>query len=152
MDHACDSAMIVEDVDVTVVSLATRTLHHIQYHNLRNTPLHRHCSLPVRGPAGGNARRCVVCEEIYPFIETGPRNNKCNRCTKRNTFAKSNNLSPEEAPPCLKELNQIEKAAISQICPIIQVFTKGSSKATRGHCVCVMQDIKSFAMKLPPHP
>ena len=102
--------------------------------------------------AGGDARRCVVCEEIYPFIETGPRNNKCNRCTKRNTFAKSNNLSPEEAPPCLKELNQIEKAAISQICPIMQVFTKGSSKATRGHCVCVMQDIKSFAMKLPPHP
>ena len=102
--------------------------------------------------AGADAKRCVVCEEIYPFIETGPRNNKCKRCAKSDTFAKWNNLTPEIAPQCIKDLNQIEKAAISKIGPIIQVFTKGSSKATRGHCICVMQDVESFALKLPHLP
>ena len=85
-------------------------------------------------------------------MEISPRSHKCNICTKNRIFEKSNNLTPEPAPQCLKDLNQIELAAIALICPIIQIFTRGSSKATRGHCLTVVQDVKSFAKKLPKLP
>ena len=100
----------------------------------------------------GEVKRCVVCLEKYPFIDIGPKNNKCKRCTRSQVFAKSNNLTPEEAPQCLKDLNQVELAAIRQNCPVMYIFTKGSSKATRGHCLCVTQDVKSFATELPHKP
>ena len=102
----------------------------------------------------GEVKRCVVCLEKYPFIEIGPRNNKCTRCTKSQVFAKNNNLTPEEAPQCLKDLNQVEVASIRQNCPVMFIFTKGSSgaKASRGHCLCFTQDVKSFAKELPQKP
>ena len=101
----------------------------------------------------GEATRCIVCKEQYPCVETGPRSHKCKRCSSKNqTFRKNNNLTPEDAPECLKVLNQVELAAIRQNCPIMQIFSRGSSKGARGHCICLMQDVKSFASVLPHKP
>ena len=100
----------------------------------------------------GNTTRCVVCQESYPFIKTGPRNQKCQRCNSNQIFRKKNNLTPEMAPNCLRDLTPVEKSAISQICPVLQVYKKGNSTGSRGHCVSVMQDVKAFVTKLPPLP
>ena len=102
--------------------------------------------------AGAKYERCIVCQEAYPFVPLGPRSKKCKRCSKNNIFAKNNNLTPEETPEALKDLTQVEQAAIAQICPYVQIWKRGSSQATRGHCINFYQDVHDFVTKLPPHP
>ena len=102
--------------------------------------------------AGASYEKCCVCHEAYPFIPVGPRSKKCQRCSKNKIFEKNNNLSPEEPPQCLKDLTQVEQAAIAQICPYVQIWKRGSSQATRGHCINFYQDVHDFVTKLPPRP
>ena len=101
-------------------------------------------------------QQCTVCEEKYLFIKLRPRTRQCDRCaiqkTGKKIFAKENNLTPSAAPECLKKLSQIEIMAISLICPIMAIYKKGSSLASRGHCLSLHQDVSELARTLPRVP
>jgi hypothetical protein len=67
-------------------------------------------------------------------------------------FGEKNNLIPTPAPECLRRLTPIEKSAISLICPSISLYKKGSSNASKGHCISFFQDVPNMASKLPRLP
>ncbi|KAL8566184.1 hypothetical protein ACOMHN_034760 [Nucella lapillus] len=67
-------------------------------------------------------------------------------------FAPSNDLTPTPAPPCLSDLTQVEKSAISIICLSIAIHKKGTGSASKGHTIAFFQDVETFASILPRVP
>ena len=96
---------------------------------------------------------CCVCLERYICVKVGPKSKKCQRCANNPClFAAQNDLNPTVAPLCLSRLSPIEKSAISLICPIIAIYRKGISTASKGHTISVMQDVTTLARDLPRLP
>ena len=101
-------------------------------------------------------QKCSVCEENYIFVRLRPRSRQCDRCAVQKTgkkiFAKENDLTPSMTPECLKRLSPIEIMAISMICPILAIYKKGSSLASKGHCLSIHQEVGELAQTLPRVP
>jgi hypothetical protein len=96
---------------------------------------------------------CSHCTEKYICMAVRPRSGKCERCTRNpQLFAEENDLTPSVAPPCLSDLTPIEKLCISLICPVIGIYKKGHSAASRGHTISVIQDVNVLASTLPRLP
>jgi len=96
---------------------------------------------------------CSHCTEKYICMAVRPRSGKCERCTRNpQLFAKENDLTPSVAPPCLSDLTPIEKSCISLICPVIGIYKKGHSAASRGHTISVIQNVNELANTLPRLP
>ena len=96
---------------------------------------------------------CVHCSETYICMKVGPRSKKCVRCTRNpKLFAPENDLTPTPPPPCLSDLSPIEKSCISLICPVIGIYKKGHSTASKGHTISVIQDVNTLATTLPRLP
>ena len=96
---------------------------------------------------------CINCNETYICMELAPRAQRCKRCMRnKNLFAPENDLTPLLAPPCLSDLTPIEKSCISLICPIIGIYKKGHSTASKGHTISVIQDVNQLATTLPRLP
>ncbi len=93
---------------------------------------------------------CANCRERYICVKLGPRNHKCSRCMQNPfLFADENDLSPSEPPACLSRLSPIEKSAISLICPVISIYKRGISTASKGHTISIMQDVNALGNELP---
>jgi hypothetical protein len=96
---------------------------------------------------------CRNCKETYICLEVGPRSQKCKRCAQNSKlFGEDNDLNPSPAPECLARLTPVEKSAISLICPVVAIYKKGISNASRGHTISLMQDVNALAMQLPRLP
>ena len=105
-----------------------------------------------------SVEQCVICKESYIFVKVGPRNKKCKRCAqqtrkgKKAVFDESADLNPSVSPQCLRELEPIEAMAIQMICPVMAIYKRGQTNASRGHCFCVYQDVVGFSAILPRLP
>ena len=67
-------------------------------------------------------------------------------------FDPSADLNPSVSPQCLRDLEPIEAMAIQMICPVMAIYKRGQSNASRGHCFCVYQDVVGFSAILPRLP
>ena len=104
-------------------------------------------------------RFCDVCHEedwIFPNKQKVPEN-VCKRChneqkaSRTPKFSKQNGMIPLAPPPELLGLTEIEKRIIAPGATIHKIYTvKGNGTIrTKGHCVNIEQDLKSFAKVLP---
>ncbi|KAL8603445.1 hypothetical protein ACOMHN_053112 [Nucella lapillus] len=101
------------------------------------------------------ARVCENCSETYQCHTSDKDKGVCKPChgkARRAMFAPSNDLTPTPAPPCLSDLTQVEKSAISIICPSIAIHKKGTGSASKGHTIAFFQDVETFASILPRVP
>ena len=100
-----------------------------------------------------NWKTCRNCKETYICIAIGPRSGKCERCARNpNLFSDENDLGPTPTPACLASLTPIEKSCISIICPVVAIYKKGHSTASKGHTISVIQDVNRLATELPRLP
>ncbi|KAL8621092.1 hypothetical protein ACOMHN_048134 [Nucella lapillus] len=100
-------------------------------------------------------RVCENCSETYQCHTSDKDKGVCKPChgkARRAMFAPSNDLTPTPAPPCLSDLTQVEKSAISIICPSIAIHKKGTGSASKGHTIAFFQDVETFASILPRVP
>ena len=103
---------------------------------------------------------CIICEERWPGMKTGPRSQKCTRCASERlppgvpgTFSRLNDMHPGSQPECLRILNTVEVAAISLICPMLCIYKlRGGGSGLRGHSVSFHQDVQQFINRLPRRP
>ncbi|XP_070182372.1 uncharacterized protein [Littorina saxatilis] len=100
-------------------------------------------------------RTCNNCSENFLGHTTDGDTDKCVSCkgkARREMFSSKNDLTPSPSPHCLTELTQVEKSAISIICPTIAVYKKGASTASKGHTISFFQDVETLAHILPRTP
>ena len=125
-----------------------------------------------RGPT------CSICKESW-FDEQKQRDaTMCNRCLREKqkaeteakdknkgtnadvsndknknhiyTFSAENNMIPGPIPDELKDLNNIEEAAIKLIKPFLHIYRrKGGGVGFSGNCISFAQNIESFTKSLP---
>jgi len=96
---------------------------------------------------------CCNCHETYIDLKLSPRSRLCERCVRnKDLFADVNDLTPSPAPECLKCLTQVEKSAISLICPVLAIYKKGWSTSSKGHTLSVFQNVNELADALPRLP
>ncbi|KAL8588029.1 hypothetical protein ACOMHN_065034 [Nucella lapillus] len=101
------------------------------------------------------ARVCENCSETYQCHTSDKDKIVCKLChgkARREMFAPSNYLTLTPAPPYLSDLTQVEKSAISIICPSIAIYKKGTGSASKGHTIAFFQDVETFASILPRVP
>ncbi|KAL8617749.1 hypothetical protein ACOMHN_054745 [Nucella lapillus] len=100
-------------------------------------------------------RVCENCSETYQCHTSDKDKGVCKPChgkARRAMFPPSNDLTPTPAPPCLSDLTQVEKSAISIICLSIAIHKKGTGSASKGHTITFFQDVETFASILPRVP
>ena len=103
---------------------------------------------------------CQVCNECWFDLEIGPRSKKCKRCSKEKripgiplTFSAENDMDPGEQAECLRVLNSVEEAAISLICPVMNIVKlKYGALSLKGHCISFEQDVGEFISRVPRLP
>ena len=102
-----------------------------------------------------SSRICDNCSEEYSSKTYEKDTHTCKQCkgkARREMFSVNNDLTPSKTPSCLADLTQVEKSAISIICPTIAVYKKGTSTAAKGHTISFFQDVETFANTLPRRP
>ena len=95
---------------------------------------------------------CQVCNECWFDLEIGPHSKKCKRCSQEKriagiplTFSAENDMDPGEQAECLRVLNSVEEAAISLICPVMNIIKlKYGALSLKGHCISFEQDVGEF--------
>ena len=62
-------------------------------------------------------------------------------------------MDPGEQAECLRVLNSVEEAAISLICPVMNIVKlRYGALSLKGHCICFEQDVGKFISRVPRLP
>ena len=101
--------------------------------------------------------KCCICQQKWFDMHFCKDLGMCNRCRNEKykdkvcyTFSNENNMIPGPQPQCLKDLNDVEKAAIKLIKPSLHIYKrKGGGVGYSGNCISFAQDVCTFAKKLP---
>ena len=104
-------------------------------------------------------RLCIICHEAWPTrtcLSQDPAHFTCTRCKRdkgsTKLYSQGNDMHPQEVPPCLQGLSQIEEMLIARACPIMCVYRKhGGQRGYKGHVLNLPQDIQGFLDHLPPN-